>query len=166
MTARLGIDIALTQLGVSELSGQNDGVPAERYNRGDELPWCAAFCLWCNEHSDEVLIAENNVRFYANRAVQGFEDDMKKRGWWLPVQVTVPKRGDLIFFGDRGASDKSLAGRHMGIIEKVVQSEKFPFFILTTVEGNLGNKVQRVVHDLGNPKTLARITGYSRIPLK
>jgi hypothetical protein len=34
------------------------------------------------------------------------------------------------------------------------------------VEGNLGNRVQRVSHDLSNKKTRARITGWARVPLK
>jgi hypothetical protein len=162
MSARLGIDAALTQVGVVEATGNNDGTPAQRYNRGDNLPWCAAFCLWCNANSDETPIATSNAKFYADRSVQGFEDDMKARKWWMPPDA-VPARGDYIFFGDRGLSDKSSTGRHMGIIEHVLQSSQL---VLTCIEGNWGNKVSRVRHDLLYSAERARITGYARVPLK
>jgi len=166
--AKLGIDVAVTQLGVKEATGQNDGIPAERYNKGDKLPWCAAFALYCNANSDEQLAAETLKDWYLERAVQTFEDHAKAKGWWYAPEK-FPQRGDYIFFGTRGASDKATAaaGRHMGIVEKVVVvNVPTPYVVLTTIEGNLGNQVARVVHSLADPTTKARITGFARIPVR
>lgn len=168
---RLGVDVALTLLGIKEATGSNDGAPADLFNRGDKLPWCASFCLYCNVHSDEIEVYQSVVEYYAERAVSGFEDHCKLLQWWMPAHV-IPQRGDYIFFGDRGTSDASLTGRHMGVIDRVEPPTSLAGAILPgppvlhTVEGNVGNRVQQLTHNLKNPDTLARITGYARIPIK
>jgi hypothetical protein len=167
---KLGIDVAITQIGVAEATGHNDGVPAERYNRGDHVAWCASLALFCNEHSDEQRIAPTVKDYYELRLVQAFEDRMKARGWWFAADV-LPQRGDYVFFGDRGQSDAALTGRHMGLVEGLTHSvggaqPGRARSVLLTVEGNWGNCVQRVRHSLDDPKVVARITGYARVPLK
>jgi hypothetical protein len=165
------LEVALTQLDVVEATGNNDGVPAVRYNRGECVPWCAAFALYCNANSMDAKVVRTDKEWWALRAVQAFEDEMRNRGWWFSRMASLkPQANDLIFFGDRGASDASFTGRHMGVIERVethVSSLNLPstaWMVIHTVEGNLGNRVQRVVHDLSNPKTSARITGYAHFP--
>lgn len=148
------VDVALSQLGVVEATGNNDGIPAERYNRGDKLPWCAAFCLWCNAASDDVKVAGSVAEFYRMRAVSEFEAEMKRRGWWFPVDgKRVPVRNDFVFYVGRGASDSG-PGRHMGIVERADGN------MIHTIEGNLGNRVARASHPVRSPK----ITGYAHAP--
>lgn len=170
------IDVALTQLDVVELSGKNDGIPATRYNRGECAPWCASFVMWCNAQSQDSKIARTDKEWWLMRAVQAFEDEMRNRGWWFSqLSALQPQCNDVIFFGDRGASDASTTGRHVGVIERVesmMSTANSPpslprptWPVLHTVEGNWGNRVQRVRHGLNEPKTKARITGYARIPL-
>lgn len=152
------IDVALTQLDVREATGQNDGIPATRYNRGDCLPWCAAFCLWCNEQSGmDARVVVNPPDYWMFRAVAQFELAMKRRGWWAAASST-PARNDFVFFANRGASDAHPAGRHMGIVEGLSGH------LLATVEGNWQNRVARLVHDLSRPAVRDRITGFARVP--
>jgi hypothetical protein len=155
----LAVDIAETQLGIKEATGQNDGIPAERYVRGEKLPWCASFVLYCNAQSDEEPCARTNAEWFEMRAVANFEAEMIKRGWWIPPTST-PRRGDLVFFGSRGSSDQSLSGRHMGMVERLDSH------LLQTIEGNVGNRVSRLVHDLSQFSVRARVTGFARIPLR
>ena len=156
------IDVALTQLGVKEATGHNDGVPAVRYNRGDEVNWCAAFVEYCNAHSDDPKLATTDKDYYAQRRVQTMEDETKRRGWWLPPE-TVPQPNDVVFFGDRGGSDPGV-GRHVGIVETVTTNPLVMPPLFTSIEGNWGNAVQRVKHDLAEAKEAARVTGYARFP--
>lgn len=156
-----GIDVARTQLGVTEATGNNDGTPAERYNRGDALPWCAALMLFCNAHSDEEPMFRTAAEFYAERVVQGFEDHCKTKGWWMPPTYR-PQTGDYIFFGDRGLSDAALTGRHMGIVDTVTQDGER----VVTIEGNESNACRAVIHDMRKESERKRVTGYAQIPLR
>lgn len=158
----LTVEIAQTQLGVTEATGNNDGIPAERYNYGEKLPWCSAFILWCNFHSDDVKLATTKAERFDFRSVQILEDALKKRGWWLSPQGRLPQKNDLIFFADRGASDAAgkAPGRHIGIVEALNAGH-----LVSSIEGNWGNRVARVSHDLLVPKDAGRITGYARFPL-
>ena len=46
---------AKTQIGVREATGNNDGVPSERYSNGQKEPWCANFVSWCFRESGNPL---------------------------------------------------------------------------------------------------------------
>lgn len=143
-------DVALSQVGVSESGGENCGIPAERYMRGDELAWCAGFALWCNANSDDVKVARTDAEYYRMRLVQNFEDEMKARGWWLPP-TAEPQEGDFVFCQTRGESDPG-KGRHMGI------ATAFKDGYVETVEGNSGNRVAQRRYKHGD----SYITGYGR----
>jgi hypothetical protein len=152
------LELALTQIGVEEATGQNDG-PVERYSREKGVAWCAAFVLWCNDRSDEVDLTPRAADFWLLRSVAAFEKRVKFLGYWRqPGCVVLP--GDYVFFGTRGGSDSAAGGRHMGIVERVEDT------VLHTVEGNLGNAVRRARHDLAARAVRARVTGYARIPLR
>jgi len=151
------IDVAITQIGVKEATGKNDGVPAERYCRGNKEPWCARFVVFCNLQSTDRHVVTSEKEWWELGAVQAFEDLMRKRGWWFR-EIHKAQPNDLIFFGDRGASDASLTGRHMGIVEIATP------LALHTVEGNWGNAVQRVTHSFSSGTAMARITGFARVP--
>jgi len=146
------IDIAITQLGICETTGKNDGIPAKRYMRGDELAWCAGFLLFCNEESDDPDITPDDWTYYALRSVKTFQAHLEKHGCFLPRDYASPGRNDFIIFGGT-ASDVNVKGHHIGIVEKVENGR------VHTVEGNTSNKVARRSYDLKD-KT---ILGYGRV---
>lgn len=145
------VAVALTQLGVKEKTGKNDGTPAERYMRGDALAWCAGFVLWCLDKAG-YRFWKNAAEFYPMRNAQTFEQETIKRGWWSKDRA--PEPGDVIFFKTRGASDAGTGG-HVGIVERIEGDT------IHTVEGNLGNMVAQESHLM----TSQRISGYARIPI-
>lgn len=154
------IDIARTQLGVAEATGNNDGIPAERYMRGDKLAWCAGFLLWCNDKADDdEKIAGSVAAYYPLRAVKDLWAAMRTRAWVVDPfhpRATV-EVGDLVFFNQRMTSDSAASGWHVGIVDEVLANGR-----ITTIEGNVSDKVARRDHFLRD----ARIIGFARIPKK
>jgi hypothetical protein len=146
------IDVAISQLGIHEATGKNDGIPAERYMHGDKFAWCAGFALYCNSNSDDENVAPTTKLHYEMRLVKRFVEVMRERGLMLHDDA-FPKRNDFVFFGDT-TSDVGVRGNHMGIVEDF----DFKTGKITTIEGNFGNKVSRVVHGISD-KT---IIGYAR----
>ncbi len=138
---------AQSQVGVREASGNNDGLPSRRYAGGRREPWCADFVSWCFRQTGMPL--PGNQRSLAS--VQHMENQMKKAGKFIPSGAAPPKPGDIIFFKNRGRSDRG-GGRHVGIVEKVVNGKVY------TIEGNSGNRVARRSYAVGN----GRISGYGR----
>ena len=146
------IDIALTQLSVKEATGKNDGEPLERYGlKGeDPAPWCARFVRWCFLAAGEPLPGNK----WKLGSVTEMEDALKHAGAWFDKSVT-PARGDIVFFDTRGQSDAG-PGRHVGLVENAYGGK------ITTIEGNLSNRVARVTHSLAD----GRISGFARWPTR
>lgn len=160
------IELALTQLGVRERSGRNDGTPWERYQRrpkqenGAGWAWCAAFVLVCLELSGYPVPPTGGQydprRPWKNKQiplhdVDAFARWCEESGWWFDPAEQAPRAGDLFFLGDRGTSDGGEGG-HVGIIEQVKNGRIF------TIEGNSRNAVRRQSYALTSP----RIEGYAR----
>lgn len=141
------LNMARSQLGVREATGNNDGLPSQRYMNGRREPWCANFVAWSFRQTGNPL--PGNQRSLAS--VQYMEDQMKAKNKWFRRGAAQPKPGDVIFFANRGASDKG-PGRHVGIVEKVENGRVY------TVEGNSGNGVKRRSYSVNDP----RISGYGR----
>lgn len=155
------LDVALSQLGVAEKTGHNDGIPADLYSDGDEVMWCASFLIWCNICSDDAKIAETIKERTAFRSVTALEAGMKARGWWLAPATRLALLGpnDLVLQAwtesDAGApGGKKVTGRHVDIIERIEGTA------LYVIGGNVGNMVKRSVRRWGS----TTITGYVRIP--
>lgn len=152
------IDVALTQLDVFEATGNNDGVPAERYMRGDELAWCAGFVLYCYDVSDDPDIwddfdpstVNDARRYWKLRAVKTMMAWARTMGVFIGRNV-VPSPNDVIFFDTRAGSDPG-SGNHVGIVELVDDRR------IHTVEGNLGDRVKQRSLPIGD----RRIAGYAR----
>jgi len=133
--------------------------------RGDSLAWCAGFLLWCFESSDDIAIWDAGVGddlgrdsdYWKLRKVSTMKAYLDDRGLGIGRNV-VPHRNDLVFFGDRGASDAG-DGSHVGIVEAVLPPGSG--WSITTIEGNLGNKVSRLNHSVPNERIIgfARVTG-------
>ena len=136
---------ARSQIGVRERTGRNDGTPAQRYSNGRREAWCANFVSWAFRKSGNKL--PGNQRSLAS--VQYMENQMKKAG---KFHRGTPKPGDIIFFKNRGRSDRG-GGRHVGIVERVANGRIY------TIEGNSSNRVRRRSYSLRN----SRISGYGRM---
>ena len=148
------IDIAIREIGVAEATGKNDGIPAERYMRGDELRWCAGFVLFCNEHADEdAPLARSTKEYYRLRSVSALMAEAKARGWWFTRGTRDVERNDVVIFGETD-SDVGVVGNHTGIVETATAST------IGTVEGNTSDKVARRSYPLGSHTIL----GFIRIP--
>lgn len=136
------IDVAISQLGVYEETGNNDGVPAERYMRGDKLAWCAGFVLWCYDQSDDPDIwddfdastTNDARRYWRLRAVARMIEWAHKMKVFIEPNVH-PFPNDVIFYGSRSGSDPG-PGSHVGIVRS------FDGIWIQTVEGNLADKVR------------------------
>lgn len=150
-------DVASTQLGVFEATGNNDGVPAERYNRGDKVAWCASFVMYCFDMSDYPDIYDTTRDYYDMRRVVNFEREMQSRGAWYGYQMwhyVTPD--DIVFYSNRRGSDPGI-GRHVGLVVGVgIDTDGET--IIETIEGNYGDKVSRRMLKATDPS----ITGFGR----
>jgi hypothetical protein len=141
----MALEAARSQVGVREATGNNDGLPAQRFSNGRREPWCANFVAWSFRQSGHPL--PGNQRSLAS--VQYMEDQMKAAGRFTPRNQAQPRPGDIIFFSNRGDSDRG-GGRHVGIVDRVENGRVY------TIEGNSGNQVARRSYPLG----ATRISGY------
>lgn len=130
---------ATSQIGVCEATGNNDGIPSQRFCSGQREPWCANFVAWSFRQAGQPLPGNQD----ALGSVKTMEAGFKRRG---EFHRGPPKPGDVIFF--RSPSGQ----RHVGIVERVENGR------VHTVEGNSGNRVARRSYDLGS----SRIAGYGR----
>lgn len=136
------VDVALSQIGVREATGKNDGVPSERYQADPyapgvfrAVPWCALFVLWCYRVSDWGPLDRTRRQWYrwANslnlaRALEPFR-----------VDPLTAQPGDVVVWAHRLESDSptGLGSGHTGLIT----SGRLPSDTWETVEGNLSNRV-------------------------
>ncbi len=139
---------AQSQVGVREATGNNDGIPSQRYMNGRKEPWCANFVAWSFRQAGQEL--PGNQRSLAS--VQYMEDQMKAAGKWHARDASPPQPGDIIFFKNRGDSDSG-PGRHVGIVERVENGRVY------TIEGNSSNAVSRRSYPVDHP----RISGWGRM---
>ncbi|MHC4390946.1 MAG: peptidoglycan-binding protein [Planctomycetota bacterium] len=136
------LQAATSQMGVREASGNNDGVPAQRYSNGRNVPWCANFVSWSFRQAGTPLPG-NQV---AIGSCDTMMNELKNQGSYFNRGQGTPQPGDVIFFGTPGDST------HVGIVESVTNGK------VNTVEGNSGNRVTRRSYDLN----ASRIMGYGR----
>ena len=141
--------VALCQgfVGVKEATGHNDGLPSRLFMFGRTVPWCA--------HMVDKVYKLAGVRIPGNRYHKG--NVTRLEGAFIEYLFYeeaggryYPRPGDVIFYKNRGASDKSTKGRHCGIVERTEGS------VVHTIEGNLRNQVSRSQIDISHP----RIAGF------
>ena len=119
------IKIAESQVGIRELTGNNDGPQIEKYLKsvglGQGYPWCVAFVVWCHlQISDNFQIpitAWSPALFKYNVVYHRFH----KR-----IMEWIPRGGEV--FGKYFASKKRIA--HVGIIKMKFSNH------YQTIEGN------------------------------
>jgi len=135
------LEAASSQIGVREASGNNDGLPSQRYAGGRREPWCADFVSWAFRQTGHPL--PGNQRSLASTSYM--ENQMRQQGKYFGRGQQTPKPGDIIFFGNPGTC-------HVGIVERVAGGKVY------TVEGNTSNQVARRSYDFNS----SRIRGYGR----
>ena len=146
------IKLASEQVGIKEETGHNDGPSLFKITGGRPEPWCAHFVAWLFRTSNKPIpddVTPTKTRANPLASVSYMERIFKDHDWLY----REPKVGDVVFFANRGASDRG-PGRHVGIVERVEGNE------IHTIEGNLSNSVRRTKHKLDSP----RITGFGRMP--
>lgn len=140
------IKVAISQLGVRETTGNNDGVQVEKYLRsiglGKGYSWCMAFIYWC--------VSEAAVKCGVK-----YNPLVKTGGVLKQWQTTVCKRtktptANSIFIMDYG---KGLG--HTGFVERVEGD------IIHTIEGNTNNDGSREgIGVFRRSRKVGTITGY------
>lgn len=126
---------AISKLGEGEVSGRNDGPWVERILGEDKrLNWCAAFVLRAFQQGGAPLPGN----FYKNRAVKELEARLREAGAEIPLSELAP--GDIVTFAREG-------GGHVGIAEELIRSGG-DVIGFKSIEGNVGNAVRRVLHQL------------------
>ncbi len=134
--------IAAGELGYEEIKtspGQEDGWTKYAIDYGIDKysAWCACFVSWC---AKQVGVRDTLIPKYA--WVLSGKAWYQSRGRYQSVSSSyVPRKGDVIFFHSVGASTTS--GNHTGLVEAYDPEAQ----IIYTIEGNIGDKVNRATHD-------------------
>lgn len=144
------LDFARKEVGVTESGGQNRGTPFTRYAINGEQPlaWCARFVRWCFENA-KIKLPGNR---YAIASVAILLKELRDQGG-IVLQGS-PTPGDLVILKTRDGSDAG-RGMHIGIVETVDD------VYVTSIDGNWGDKVQRVKRKRSDPL----IAAYGRWPI-
>ena len=107
------VEIAISQAGIREATGNNDGKEIWKYQKAAGIPknsfWCAAFVVWCHlQLNPDILIP-----------ISGWSPDFFKSNQvyhkkHLRTKVWIPRGGEV--FGKYYESKGRVA--HVGIIEE------------------------------------------------
>lgn len=111
--------------------------------------WCAMFASFCLDYAGVEGVPYDST-------CQDWVEELTEAGLYEAGGDYVPQPGDLIFF-DYGADGTS---NHVGLVESVTEASESAEAKVHTIEGNSGDRVQRVTYNLSDQ----RIMGYARIP--
>ncbi|GGG60470.1 CHAP domain-containing protein [Hymenobacter glacieicola] len=132
--------VYLSQVGVREATGRNDGARVEAYLREIGLPkgyqWCSAFCVWCFRQAGIKAPSYGMARSWFTPARllyrQGWEQRPAELGHGnlrrRHAPRLLPQPGDLVGYRFSG----SVAINHVGFLDSDWGSGPS----VTTVEGN------------------------------
>lgn len=131
--AQNAVSLAMSQIGVRENGSSNDGAQIREYKNGqaNSNAWCASFVSWCYGRGQN---GNNAKTFGYDASTQSIRRKAQNAGYYSELSTGyVPQVGDLAIW-------KYSEGKgHVAIVTKVNADGSFE-----TVEGNCGNKVQRV----------------------
>lgn len=157
-TAAYAVQVALSELGHGETTGQNAGPDIERYRYGvsgpiiggPKDPWCASFVCFCFEFGWLKFqgLSEPAAPFPIKRTSSALK--LWTRVGEYGAFVTTPQIGDLALW-------KRPGGHHVDLVVK------FDTGIFVTVDGNKGifpSKVRTYPHEYGEHWFL----GFARFP--
>lgn len=161
------VEWAITQLGIAEDPPRsNAGPPLKLYALKSEGPaaWCGRFVRTGFEQAGTPLPGN---RWLIPR-VEDLQEALAAVGAWIPIAAarafvedgvgapdSMPRRGDLILLNEHGTRDTGSVGHHVGIVERYESG------VIHSIDGNWGNKVQRVLRKLSQPD----LWGLGRWPL-
>jgi len=98
----LSKNIAISQIGTKELTGNNDGPMIEKYlasvglNPQGKYPYCAAGQYWCFQTAcDSLKISRKEIPIKRTALANGIFNDAQKRGKKVAY---MPEINDLIFW--------------------------------------------------------------------
>jgi hypothetical protein len=150
------VDLAREQVGVTEATGKNDGIPSTRYMGGRQEPWCAHMCAWVYETLGAPLPGNNAPTPEKRRRiglVSTMLDEARIAGWALPPSAE-PQPGDIGVVADRTGSDRAEVGRpqwHCFVVDHLVAQ------LVHTIEGNMPRSVRALKRARHSPKIVAWI---------
>ena len=122
------VNVAQQEIGYK--AGYNNWTKYGEWYVKQNAPWCAMFVSWCAEQagiSEDVIVKHASCGVGVNW--------FKKQGRWEDRSNYVPKKGDIIYFGDHD---------HVGIVESVENNR------VNTIEGNADNMVKRKSYALSS----------------
>lgn len=145
------VAVALSQVGIRESSGKNDGIPSERYAGGRQEPYCAHFIAWLFRQTGRPLpgdVVPTRTRANPLASVAFMHRVFKEHGWL----VVDPRPGDVVFMKTRGRSDRG-PGHHVALVVGVELAGAEA--CLHCVDANWGNAVCRVQRRKSDPSIWA-----------
>lgn len=143
------IDIANSQLGKKESDGS-----FQKFTKGKNIPWCAAFVTWCLKKEGTTVkggTANWSCDELAKNLLEENPDALafdRKKGLTDESEI---KPGAVIFFSDKHTNKDYT---HVGIVEKVENGKIY------TTEGNTGDKVGKRVYSI-NDKYIQTVVNYA-----
>lgn len=130
------LEIATTQVGVSEIGGANCGPEVEKYLASVGLPkgnsWCMSFVYWCFQQAATELHVKNPL-VKTGGVLKGWNDATCKK----IVAAEAVNNPSLIKPGQIFIIDHGGGLGHTGIVKSVNGG------FLTTIEGNTNNTQSR-----------------------
>lgn len=121
--------VYLSQIGVREATGHNDGRDVEKYLRSVGLsrgyPWCAAFVHWCLDSAG----INNTINGAASSA-----HNSKDLVWYHKTQLKIPEPGDVFTLWFTALNRIG----HTGFFHRKVNSS-----VYESVEGNTNEQGSR-----------------------
>ncbi len=142
---KTAIELAYSQLGVSETEGENRG-DNEKYGAGAGVAWCAAFVSWLFGEGQNNS-GNNPLKFTSS--VSGLREQAQAAGYYSKVGTYTPKPGDIMIQKSNGAS-------HTGIVVKVEGDTIY------TIEGNTSDAVRERQYTVGS-NSHGKISGWIRM---
>lgn len=133
------IALALSQVGLVEATGHNDGKAIEPFTGGRQEPWCAHFHAWLWREvglpiPGDVIPTKACANPLASVA---FTQRVFAEHGWILLGVSDIRPGDTVFYTSRGASDAG-KGHHIGLCVSVSATH------IVVVEGNESDGVKKV----------------------
>lgn len=153
------LEAARSQVGVAEATGRNDGPPSERYCGGRMEPWCAHFVAWCYRKAGCPLPGDVEPSLKRPNPC-ALVATLRNQLAGANQLCDGPTVGGLVLFETRMGSDPatSSVSHHVGLVDCIDVAAGMVWLI----EGNAGNKVQRIRYTRRRLK--ARAWCYSAPP--
>ncbi len=135
------IDLARSELGITEFPPESNHQKFGQWYGFDGVPWCAEFVSYCFYNAGLPLPATTAKGFASAEAGREW---FESKGWYKEQ----PTAGDVIFYHFEG---EHAGANHVGIVESVGSNA------VTTIEGNTsagsdsnGGQVQRRTRPFGS----------------